>query len=333
MPSEFAPARPQLKLWRPRRVLLHPAARILAPAGRLPRKLLVGAEVVELSSNRLNGLVSDDPRQADRNANSTLAVVISPASKRKLQPIPPNADWRFDLAEGCPAHCQYCYLAGSLSGPPITRVYANIEEILDGLSEYVGCGPITSASQARADEGTTYEASCSTDPMEIEHLTGSLANTIRHFGAWGASVQLRFTTKYDNVDSLLTLKHAIARACASRPTAFRSRASKQAPPACRRASPPCGARRSQVIRLGLPLRRSCRKVIGTKLIGCSCGKLRRRLQVAKRRFESGTYHPPLHAQIEEHFEPVVQCLLAPYGRGHQSQETHRVRLGEIRLPG
>jgi len=68
------------------------------------------------------------------DAKSTLAIVISPPSKRKLQPIPPSADWRFDLAEGCPAHCQYCYLAGSLSGPPVTRVYANIEEILDGLS-------------------------------------------------------------------------------------------------------------------------------------------------------------------------------------------------------
>jgi hypothetical protein len=38
------------------------------------------------------------------DAKSTLAIVISPPSKRKLQPIPPSADWRFDLAEGCPAH-------------------------------------------------------------------------------------------------------------------------------------------------------------------------------------------------------------------------------------
>ena len=74
--------------------------------------------------------MSDDPRQSYMDAKSTLAIVISPPSKRKLQPIPPSADWRFDLAEGCPAHCQYCYLAGSLSGPPVTRVYANIEEIL-----------------------------------------------------------------------------------------------------------------------------------------------------------------------------------------------------------
>jgi spore photoproduct lyase len=151
--------------------------------------------------------VSEDPRQSYMDAKSTLAIVISPPSKRKLQPIPPSADWRFDLAEGCPAHCQYCYLAGSLSGPPVTRVYANIEEILDGLSDYVGGGHITSASQARADEGTTYEASCYTDPLGIEHLTGSLAKAISHFAAWQAPVQLRFTTKYDNLDSLLTIAH------------------------------------------------------------------------------------------------------------------------------
>jgi spore photoproduct lyase len=44
------------------------------------------------------------------DAKSTMAVVVAPASKLRLQPIPPSADWRVDLAEGCPAHCQYCYL-------------------------------------------------------------------------------------------------------------------------------------------------------------------------------------------------------------------------------
>ena len=68
-------------------------------------------------------------------------------------------------------------------------------------------GHITSASKARAEEGTTYEASCYRDPLAIEHLTGSLAKAIRRFGEWKAPVQLRFTTKYDNVDSLLALAH------------------------------------------------------------------------------------------------------------------------------
>jgi spore photoproduct lyase len=68
-------------------------------------------------------------------------------------------------------------------------------------------GHITSASKARAEEGTTYEASCYRDPLAIEHLTGSLAKAIRRFDEWKAPVQLRFTTKYDNVDSLLALAH------------------------------------------------------------------------------------------------------------------------------
>src|SRR5918994_6302484 len=122
MPAESAPPHNQIKLWRPRRVLITPAARELVHGRDIAEKAAsLGAEVVELNSNRLTGLASDDSRRAYLDAKSTLAVVISSASKRKLQPIPPSADWRFDLAEGCPAHCQYCYLAGSLSGAPVTR--------------------------------------------------------------------------------------------------------------------------------------------------------------------------------------------------------------------
>jgi spore photoproduct lyase len=196
------------KLWRPKRVLATPAALAFAH-GRaiLERSAAFGAEVVELKANRLTGLGGDDPRRAYIEAKSTLAVVVAPPSKRRLQPIPPSADWRFDLAEGCPAHCQYCYLAGSLSGPPITRVYANVSEILEGLADYAGRGIVTSALATRAAEGTTFEASCYTDPLGIEHLTGSLAATIAHFGQWQAPVQLRFTTKYDGVEPLLGIDH------------------------------------------------------------------------------------------------------------------------------
>jgi spore photoproduct lyase len=199
---------PGAKLWRPKRVLVTPAALGFAHARAiLARAASYGADIVELKANRLTGIGSTDPRRAYAGAKSTLAVVVAPRSKRRLHPIPPSADWRFDLAEGCPAHCQYCYLAGSLSGPPVTRVYANLEDILHGLSGYLGRGQITSASAARAGEGTTFEASCYTDPLGIEHLTGSLAKTISHFGAWQALVQLRFTTKYDGVEPLLGLKH------------------------------------------------------------------------------------------------------------------------------
>ncbi|WP_264045281.1 SPL family radical SAM protein [Methylobacterium flocculans] len=196
------------RLWRPRRVLVTPAA-LEHEHGRaiLARVEALGLPVERLKSNRLMGLRDADPRKAYRDAKATLAIVVAPPTKLKLQPIPPSADWRVDLAEGCPAHCQYCYLAGSLSGPPVTRAYANLDAILANLGGYLGQGGVTSAQAERSGEGTTFEASCYTDPLGIEHLTGSLSAAITHFGAWDAPVQLRFTTKFAGVAPLLTLPH------------------------------------------------------------------------------------------------------------------------------
>ena len=168
----------------------------------------LGLEVERLPANRLTGVRGDDERQTYARAKATMAIVVSPPSRRKLQPISPSADWRFDLAEGCPAHCQYCYLAGSLSGPPVTRVYADVDEILAGLEPYVGQGTITSRSSTRREEGTTFEASCYTDPLALEHLTGSWERSVRFFGQWDADVQLRWTTKYADVDRFLSVEHA-----------------------------------------------------------------------------------------------------------------------------
>lgn len=93
-----------------------------------------------------------------------------------------SPDSRFDLAKACHAHCQDCYLAGSLAGPPITRDRANVGEMLDGLGAYLGLGAVTSTSAERAGKGTSLEASCFTDPLGVEHLIGSLSETMRVFG-------------------------------------------------------------------------------------------------------------------------------------------------------
>ena len=208
-PADDAPRRrPTPRLWRPRRVVATPAALAL-PHGQAMAKRIeaLGLAVEPLPSNRLAMPKQADPRRAYAEAKATLALTVAPPTKLKLQPIPPSADWRFDLAEGCPAHCQYCYLAGSLQGPPVTRAYANLDAILGNLAAYLGRGAVTSTSEARVQEGTTFEASCYTDPLGIEHLTGSLSAAIRHFGAWDAPVQLRFTTKFAAVDPLLGLAH------------------------------------------------------------------------------------------------------------------------------
>ena len=198
-----------MALWVPRRVLITPGARQWAHGNAIAeRAAALGSDIVEMKTDRLTGLSDEDPRRQYVGAKTSLAIVVASPSKRKLSPIPPSADWQFHLAEGCPAHCQYCYLAGSLAGPPVTRVYANVPEILDGLPASQGRGAITSKSKTRAGEGTTFECSCYTDPLGIEHLTGSLRETIRFFGAWNAPVQLRWTTKFDAVDGLLGIEHA-----------------------------------------------------------------------------------------------------------------------------
>ena len=200
-------ARPE-RLWSPKRVVVTRSARAwdhgLAMAERCAA---AGLDVVELPSDRLALAFSDDEAVAYREAKSTLAIAVCPPSKRRLQPIAPSADWRVDLAEGCPAHCAYCYLAGSLKGPPVTRAWANLPEIEEAVRGRLGEGTITSRSRHRAHEGTTYEASCYTDPLGIEHLTGSLARMIEWFGGWDADAELRFTSKFAAVAPLLALDH------------------------------------------------------------------------------------------------------------------------------
>ncbi len=204
--------RPAPKRWLPKRLLVTRSA-LEFEHGRavVARCEAAGVDRIELlRGDRLPPVAAGaDPRQAYALAKATLAVTVAPPSALALQPIPPSADWRFDLAQGCPAHCQYCYLAGSLAGPPITRVFANLEEILARLDGHVGAGHVTSGTAARGGEGTTFEASCYTDPLGIEHLTGSLSLAIAHVGThgWAAPVQLRFTTKFDDVAPLLTLPH------------------------------------------------------------------------------------------------------------------------------
>ena len=179
----LSPAVP--RLWVPKRVMITAAAAEQPHTAEIIRRCVAAGvdDIQTLSGNRLTGLTGDTERETYARAKSTLAVVVAPPSALKPQPIPPSADWRIDLARGCPAHCQYCYLAGSLTGPPVTRVYANLDDVLAGIGTHAGRGTVTSTSADRAHEGTTFELSCYTDPLGLEHLTGSLATAIRRVGA------------------------------------------------------------------------------------------------------------------------------------------------------
>lgn len=190
------PVRTAARLWLPKRVLFTPDA-LDEPFGQQIHERIsqLNLPIEILKNNRLTGLRGADERETYRNAKNTLAVVKAPPGAFRLQPIPPSADWQMNLAEGCPAHCQYCYLAGSLQGPPVTRVYANLPQMLANTAAYEQPGKLT-----------TFEVSCYTDVIGIEHLTGSLAACINYFGN-RPDTQLRFVTKYNQVDSLLDLPH------------------------------------------------------------------------------------------------------------------------------
>ena len=183
-------------LWLPKQVLVTPAA-YSEDWGRqiIERVKAYNIPVKKLSQNRITGVRGKNERETYAIAKNTLAIVNAPPSSFKLTPIPPSADWQFHLAQGCPAHCQYCYLAGSLSGAPVVKVYANLPQILAKIGNY-----------ERKDRDTTYEVSCYTDPLGIEHLTGSLAECIRYFGTRDTAY-LRWVTKFDNVERLLDLPH------------------------------------------------------------------------------------------------------------------------------
>ena len=196
------------RVWMPKRVLFTPDT-LNEPFGQqiYERVSALNLPIEIMKNNRLTGLRGADERETYRIAKNTLAVVNAPPSAMRLQPIPPSADWQMNLAEGCPAHCQYCYLAGSLQGPPVVRVYANLPAMLAHTATYEGTYPPNKSWQsAEASRPTTFEVSCYTDVLGIEHLTGSLTECIRYYGS-RENGQLRFVTKYDQVDSLIDLPH------------------------------------------------------------------------------------------------------------------------------
>ena len=255
-----------------------------------------GIPVEVLKSNRLTGLRGADERETYNRAKRTLAVVNAPPGAFKLQPIPPSADWQFHLAEGCPAHCQYCYLAGSLAGPPVIRAFANLPAILDNLPQYEKPGAGRNEAQ-----GTTFEASCYTDPLGIEHLTGSLAECIRYFGTREHGY-LRYTSKFDAVEGLLDLPHNGHTRC---------RASVNAAPVARRLEGGVAPVPSRLAALGRLARRRATQSAWSSRRSCPSrtGKRTTRLCWTRRRQPSATPTDLTFELITHRFTPGSKDVL------------------------
>ncbi|MGE5559062.1 MAG: spore photoproduct lyase [Bacillota bacterium] len=147
------------------------------------------------SHNRVTGIPGQNPRQKYAEAKRTLVVGVK--KDLRFESCRPSADYEVALGTSCPGGCEYCYLAATLGRAPYIRVYVNIDEILASVEAHI----------RKAEAGlVTFEAASASDPLAVEHLTGSLARIISFFGANGRG-RLRAVTKYAAVDPLIPLAH------------------------------------------------------------------------------------------------------------------------------
>ncbi|WP_132371095.1 spore photoproduct lyase [Melghiribacillus thermohalophilus] len=147
------------------------------------------------SHNQVRGIPGDTALQQYRNAKRTLVVGLK--KSLKFEPSLPSAEYALPLATGCMAHCHYCYLQTTLGKKPYIRVYVNVDDILKRAEQYI---------QEREPEITRFDASCTSDIVGVEHITGSLKRAIEFMGKQ-TNGRLRFVTKFEHVDSLLDAEH------------------------------------------------------------------------------------------------------------------------------
>lgn len=147
------------------------------------------------SHNRITNLPGETELEKYRIAKRTLVVGI----RKTLQfdTSKPSAEYAIPLATGCMGHCHYCYLQTTMGARPYVRVYVNLDDIFQAADRYI---------VERAPAITRFEAACTSDPVGIEHITGSLKKAIEFMGQRKLG-RLRFVTKYANVDHLLDANH------------------------------------------------------------------------------------------------------------------------------
>lgn len=147
------------------------------------------------SHNRITNLPGESELEKYKIAKRTLVVGIR--KTLKFDTSKPSAEYAIPIGTGCMGHCHYCYLQTTLGAKPYVRVYVNMEDILEAATGYIA---------EREPEITRFEAACTSDPVGVEHITGSLKRLIE-FMAEQPLGRLRFVTKFHHVDSLLDAKH------------------------------------------------------------------------------------------------------------------------------
>lgn len=138
-----------------------------------------------------------DESEIEKFVSSKRTLVVGVRKITEFQSCKPSANYQLPLVSGCNGMCEYCYLNTQLGKRPYTKVYVNIDEILEKAFKYV---------EERKPDKTIFEGAATSDPIPTERYTGALRKCIEKFGENELSY-FRFVTKFSDVDTLIGAKH------------------------------------------------------------------------------------------------------------------------------
>lgn len=128
-------------------------------------------------------------------------IFLSKDQGRSLKPFPESEDYfscdyqSLHLQEGCDMECSYCILQSYLTNP-LLMIYANIEEILENLQNFLNRHP-----KKFFRIGTGHLS----DSLSLDHITHTSKILIPFFAKQKNAV-LELKTKSNNISNLLKLK-------------------------------------------------------------------------------------------------------------------------------
>lgn len=155
-----------------------------------------GLEVIQLSSNKVGSAIEgENIYEKYRDGKKTLVVGVK--KSLKFQSCKPSAHYQLPLVSGCMGACEYCYLNTQLGDKPFTRLFVNVDDILEQAEKHI---------KERSPEITIFEGAATSDPVPVEPYTNVLKHCIEFFGRQQLA-RFRFVTKYNDIDSLLDAKH------------------------------------------------------------------------------------------------------------------------------
>lgn len=182
-------------MFRPNRIIIEEKALEYPLGTKLLNNFRSENKEIIISKGRITGIPGNNATEMYIQGKSTLVVGIR--KTMEFQSCKPSAHYQLPLVSGCMGMCEYCYLNTQMGKRPYIKIHVNLDEIFDKALKY---------AEERKPEITVFEGAATSDPIPVEPYTGALAKAIELFGN-NENTRFRFVTKYNDIDSLLNLKH------------------------------------------------------------------------------------------------------------------------------